>query len=207
MSKKSQKRTRAVDHVQEPEPPARGGLRPRGRSRRSFLRKLWVGLGILAGAEFVGVVFAFLRPRKPPVRETDFGGIIEAGPIDDFEPDSVTAFIRGQFYLSRLKDGGFLALSRKCRQFYLSRLKDGGFLALSRKCTHLGCTVPWDSEGNIFLCPCHSSAFDRTGEVISPPAPRALDLHPVDIENGIVRVDTGKKIKRKSFKISQVVRP
>jgi cytochrome b6-f complex iron-sulfur subunit len=187
MSKKSQKRTRAVDHVQEPEPPARGGLRPRGRSRRSFLRKLWVGLGILAGAEFVGVVFAFLRPRKPPVRETDFGGIIEAGPIDDFEPDSVTAFIRGQFYLSRLKDGGFLALSRKC--------------------THLGCTVPWDSEGNIFLCPCHSSAFDRTGEVISPPAPRALDLHPVDIENGIVRVDTGKKIKRKSFKISQVVRP
>jgi cytochrome b6-f complex iron-sulfur subunit len=187
MSKKSQKRTRAVDHVQEPEPPARGGLRPRGRSRRSFLRKLWVGLGILAGAEFVGVVFAFLRPRKPPVRETDFGGIIEAGPIDDFEPDSVTAFIRGQFYLSRLKDGGFLALSRKC--------------------THLGCTVPWDSEGNIFLCPCHSSTFDRTGEVISPPAPRALDLHPVDIENGIVRVDTGKKIKRKSFKISQVVRP
>jgi cytochrome b6-f complex iron-sulfur subunit len=187
MSKKSQKRTRAVDHVQEPEPPARGGLRPRGRSRRSFLRKLWVGLGILAGAEFVGVVFAFLRPRKPPVRETDFGGIIEAGPIDDFEPDSVTAFIRGQFYLSRLKDGGFLALSRKC--------------------THLGCTVPWDSEGNIFLCPCHSSAFDRTGEVISPPAPRALDLHPVDIENGIVRVDTGKKIKRKSFKLSQVVRP
>jgi cytochrome b6-f complex iron-sulfur subunit len=187
MSKKSQKRTRAVDHVQEPEPPARGGLRPRGRSRRSFLRKLWVGLGILAGAEFVGVVFAFLRPRKPPVRETDFGGIIEAGPIDDFEPDSVTAFIRGQFYLSRLKDGGFLALSRKC--------------------THLGCTVPWDSEGNIFPCPCHSSAFDRTGEVISPPAPRALDLHPVDIENGIVRVDTGKKIKRKSFKISQVVRP
>ena len=187
MSKKSQKRTRAVDHIQEPEPPARGGLRPRGRSRRSFLRKLWVGLGILAGAEFVGVVFAFLRPRKPPVRKTDFGGIIEAGPIDDFEPDSVTAFIRGQFYLSRLKDGGFLALSRKC--------------------THLGCTVPWDSEGNIFLCPCHSSAFDRTGEVISPPAPRALDLHPVDIENGIVRVDTGKKIKRKSFKISQVVRP
>ena len=187
MSKKSQKRTRAVDHIQEPEPPARGGLRPRGRSRRSFLRKLWVGLGILAGAEFVGVVFAFLRPRKPPVRKTDFGGIIEAGPIDDFEPDSVTAFIRGQFYLSRLKDGGFLALSRKC--------------------THLGCTVPWDSEGNIFLCPCHSSAFDRTGEVISPPAPRALDLHPVDIENGIVRVDTGKKIKRKSFKLSQVVRP
>jgi cytochrome b6-f complex iron-sulfur subunit len=176
MSKKRESRVKKADHTQEPE-----------KSRRTFLRGLWIGLGILASAEFVGVGFAFLRPRKSPVIKTDFGSIIEAGPIDNFEPDSVTAFVRGQFYLSRLKDGGFLALSRKC--------------------THLGCTVPWDSDGNIFLCPCHSSAFDVTGEVISPPAPRPLDLHPVDIENGIVRVDTSKMIKRKSFKVSQVVRP
>ena len=176
MSKKSQKITSKGDQIQETE-----------NSRRTFLRRLWIGLGILAGAEFAGVVFAFLRPRKSPTIETDFGRIIEAGPIDNFESESVTAFIRGQFYLSRLKDGGFLALSRKC--------------------THLGCTVPWDSKENLFLCPCHSSSFDRTGEVISPPAPRPLDLHPVDIENGIVRVDTRKKIKREDFKISQVVRP
>jgi cytochrome b6-f complex iron-sulfur subunit len=99
----------------------------------------------------------------------------------------VTAFIRGRFYLSRLKDGGFLALSRKC--------------------THLGCTVAWESEKKIFLCPCHASAFDMTGEVISPPAPRALDLYPVVIENDMVMVDTGNRIKRRGFKISQVVRP
>jgi cytochrome b6-f complex iron-sulfur subunit len=176
MSRKSQNRIETAEHVKESEP-----------SRRTFLRGLWIGLGILAVAEFAGVVFAFLRPRKSPVSKTELGGIIEAGPIDDFKPESVTAFILGQFYLSRLKDGGFLDISRKC--------------------THLGCTVTWDSDGNIFLCPCHSSAFDLTGEVISPPAPRPLDLHPVDIENGIVRVDTGKKIKRKSFKLSQVVRP
>jgi cytochrome b6-f complex iron-sulfur subunit len=176
MSKKSQNKTGTPDHIQEPD-----------RSRRNFLRRIWIGLGILAGLEFTGVVFAFLRPRKPPVRQEDFGSIIEAGTVNDFEPDSVTAFIRGQFYLSRLKDGGFLALSRRC--------------------THLGCTVPWNADNDIFLCPCHSSAFDRTGEVIAPPAPRPLDLHPVIIENGIVRVDTGKKIKRKGFKISQVVRP
>ena len=176
MSKKSPKKIRPVDPVQETD-----------KSRRRFLIRLWVGLGIFAGIEFLGVVFAFLRPRKPPVREEDFGGIFEIGSVDDFEPESVTAFIRGQFYLSRLKDGGFMALSRKC--------------------THLGCTVSWESQSKIFLCPCHASAFDITGEVISPPAPRALDLHPVDIENGVVTVDTGKRIKRKGFKISQVVRP
>jgi cytochrome b6-f complex iron-sulfur subunit len=176
MSKKNRTKKSSIDPVQEPD-----------KSRRRFLRRLWIGVGIFAGLEFIGVVFAFLRPRRPPGREEDFGGIFEVGQVDDFEPDSVTAFIRGQFYLSRLKDGGFLALSRKC--------------------THLGCTVLWESESEKFHCPCHASAFDITGEVISPPAPRALDLYPLVIENGIVTVDTGKRIKRRGFKISQVVRP
>ena len=176
MSKKNREKKRSIEPVQKPD-----------KSRRRFLYRLWVGAGIFAGLEFIGVVFAFLRPRRSPIKEENFGGIFEVGQVDDFTPDSVTAFIRGQFYLCRLKDGGFLALSRKC--------------------THLGCTVLWESESKIFLCPCHASAFDITGEVISPPAPRALDLYPLIIENGIVTVDTGKRIKRRGFKISQVVRP
>jgi cytochrome b6-f complex iron-sulfur subunit len=153
--------------------------------RRSFLQKLWIGLGIVALAEFFGVGIAFLRPRKPAARKGDFGSIIEAGPVEKFAPDSVTAFIRGQFYLSRLEDGGFIALSRRC--------------------THLGCTVPWDADKKKFLCPCHSSAFDIRGDIISPPASRALDIYPVTIENAIVKVDTGRKIRRNGFESSQVV--
>lgn len=153
-------------------------------SRRNFFRKIWTGLGILALAEFAGVGLAFLSPRKHLSREGSFGGIVEAGPVDDFGPDSVTAFVRGRFYLSRLKDCGFLALSRSC--------------------THLGCTVPWYSEKKKFICPCHSSSFDIAGEVISPPAPRALDLYRVFIENGIIKVDTGRKIRRSGFEAAQV---
>ena len=33
-------------------------------SRRSFLNKLWIGLGLVALAEVVAVVFAFLRSNK-----------------------------------------------------------------------------------------------------------------------------------------------
>ncbi len=153
-------------------------------TRRKFFSKIWMGLGILALAEFAGVGLAFLSPRKHLPREGSFGNIVETGPVDDFGPDSVTAFIRGRFYLSRLKEGGFLALSRTC--------------------THLGCTVPRDSEKKKFLCPCHSSSFDIAGEVISPPAPRALDLYRVFIENGIIKVDTGRKIRRTEFKAAQV---
>jgi cytochrome b6-f complex iron-sulfur subunit len=107
--------------------------------------------------------------------------------VGNFVVDTVTAFKRGRFYLCRLEDGGFLALSRTC--------------------THLGCTVPWVAEDKKFACPCHASSFDITGNVISAPASRALDIYRVMIENKVVKVDTSTMIKRSSFKPDQVVYP
>jgi cytochrome b6-f complex iron-sulfur subunit len=152
-------------------------------TRRTFFWWMWAGLGCLAVAEYIVVTLDFLRPGKRR-REDGGGGIVVAGPVERFEPGTVTAFPQGKFYLSRLNDGGFLALSREC--------------------THLGCTVPWDSERMQFVCPCHASMFDITGEVLSPPAPRALDFYPVRIENGIVKVDTRRAKTRKAFEIAQV---
>ncbi len=160
---------------------------PAGSSRRSFLTKLWFALGFVALAEFIAVAFAFLRPGKPQAHPENADAVVTAGAVNTFVPDSVTAFVRGRFYLARLADGGFLALSRKC--------------------THLGCTVPWVEREKRFACPCHASAFDITGNVISPPAPRPLDIHPLVIENGIVKVDTSRTIKRSEFKTEQVVYP
>jgi cytochrome b6-f complex iron-sulfur subunit len=134
--------------------------------------------------EGVWIVVDFLRPRA---RETtDAGTIVVAGPVDQFEPGSVTAFPEGRFYLARLRDGGFLALSRQC--------------------THLGCTVPWDAEQQRFVCPCHASAFDARGDVLSPPAPRALDLFPIRIENDVVKVDVSSPERRSAFRPDQVTR-
>lgn len=154
-------------------------------SRRSFFTKLWVFLGIIALAELVTVLFGYFKPRKQTVTDSAAELIINAGHIDKFKPGTVTAFVRGKFYLARLNDGGFLALSRTC--------------------THLGCTVPWVAQQNKFICPCHSSEFDIRGEVLSPPAPRALDIHPIVIENNMVKVNTGKRIKRPAFEVEQVV--
>ena len=153
-------------------------------SRRSLLSKLWVLLGIVALAELIALVFAFFKPRKQRVSKAERDAIITAGPLDSFLPGTVTAFVRGKFYLARLNDGGFLALSRSC--------------------THLGCTVPWVAKENKFICPCHSSEFDITGEVISPPAPRALDIYKIIIENNIVMVDTSRRKKRSEFASGQI---
>jgi cytochrome b6-f complex iron-sulfur subunit len=153
-------------------------------SRRSFLNKLWIGLGLVALAEVVAVVFSFLRSNKSKPRGIDSQAMVTAGAVDTFEANSITAFVRGRFYLARLEDGGFLALSSKC--------------------THLGCTVPWVEKEMKFACPCHGSAFDITGNVIHSPAPRPLDIYPIVIENDVVKVDTSKPIKRNQFRAEQV---
>ncbi len=156
-------------------------------TRRSFLSKLWIGLGFVAVAEFITVAFAFLKSQKAKAREEDLATVVTAGVVDRFTPNSVTAFVRGRFYLARLENGGFLALSRKC--------------------THLGCTVPWLEKEMKFTCPCHASTFDIAGNVINSPAPRPLDTYSILIENNVVKVDTSNPIKRDQFKMSQVVYP
>jgi cytochrome b6-f complex iron-sulfur subunit len=152
-------------------------------ARRGVLRILWKALGILALLELVAVMVAFFWPRKEQVEENVFGGIVTAGAVESFEPDSVTAF--------------------KIGQFYLARLPDGCFLALSRKCSHLGCTVAWAAEDGQFICPCHASVYDIRGDVVRSPAPRALDYFPVIIENDVVKVNTAKAVKRNRFQGSQ----
>jgi len=157
------------------------------QSRRSFLNKLWLLLGGLAFAEMIALVFTFFKPTEPETTAADEDTIITAGPVDNFEPGTVSAFVAGRFYLARLEDGGFLAMSRRC--------------------THLSCTVPWVSAENKFICPCHSSEFDIRGEVIQPPAPRALDLYAIEIRNNVLNVDTSKLSKRSVFSANQVTYP
>ena len=156
-----------------------------GGTRRSFLNRLWFALGLVALGELVAVAVAFLLPRRRAAESLGATAVVEAGAVDSFALNSVTAFVRGKFYLCRLADGGFLAVSRKC--------------------THLGCTLPWVEKEQRFVCPCHASAFDIRGEVVSPPAPRALDLFRMTIENDIVKVDTRTPLKRSGFRKEQVL--
>jgi cytochrome b6-f complex iron-sulfur subunit len=153
-------------------------------SRRDVLKTAWVALGSLVALEAGGLTLAYMQPR---LAEGEFGGQITAGLVDDFPPGSVTHIANARAYLSRLPDGGFLAIYQRC--------------------THLGCSVPWDQSANAFTCPCHSSEFDPQGELLSPPAPRPLDIFPVVIEAGEVKIDTAAPVSRQSFEPAQVVYP
>ncbi|NOX61221.1 MAG: Rieske (2Fe-2S) protein [Chloroflexi bacterium] len=151
-------------------------------SRRHFLRLGANALAALATLEILGASLLFLKPRS---MEGEFGGMVKAGPTDSFPPGSITEFPDGRFFLIRAKDGGFLAVYRRC--------------------THLGCAVSWEPAANEFVCPCHGSHFDFYGDVQNPPAPRALDAFAVHIEEGDVWVDTSRPQSRDEFKSDQLV--
>ncbi len=153
-------------------------------SRREFLIKLWKWLGVIAAAETSAVFLGFLFSGKNENKGLKPKQLLNAGSIDSFKNNTVTVFRGGRFYLARLDDGGFIALSLRC--------------------THLGCSINWHEDKKRFICPCHSSAFYINGEVQNPPAPNALDYYPVIIESGYVKVDTGTKLARSRFEKSQV---
>ena len=144
----------------------------------------WKGLGILAALEGVGMISAYIFTGKNKHTSAP-KTLLEVGPVDSFGLNTVSAFMGGRFYLARLQDGGFIALSLRC--------------------THLGCSISWEENKKRFVCPCHSSAFDISGEVLNPPAARALDYYPVLIENGIVKVDIGSLKERNSYRKDQLV--
>jgi len=150
-------------------------------SRRRFLG--WVWGASLAGL-FGQAGIALLQFFKPRVAPGSIGGDVVAGVPEEFAPGTVNYIQKGRFYISRLEDGGVLALWQRC--------------------THLGCTVPWREDEGQFHCPCHSSLFSRQGEVIGGPAPRPLDLFPVSLRDGDLVVDTSRPIEREAFDSSQV---
>ena len=158
---------------------------PTSPGRRSALFWAVLGLASAALAELAWIVTSFVRPQRRMAAERG-SALVVAGAVDDFAPGSVTALPAGRFYLVRLEDGGFLALHRRC--------------------PHLGCTVPWEEKAKRFVCPCHGSSFDIRGDLQSPPAPRALDLFPVRIENSLVKVDVSRPIERSRFEAAQAVR-
>lgn len=151
-------------------------------SRRRFLSMGLAALSTIALAEVGGASLLFLQPRA---LDGEFGGVVTAGLVDSFDLGSVTEFPDGRFFLIRAADGGFLALHNRC--------------------THLGCAVTWQPENDGFFCPCHASNFSGTGEVKNAPASRPLDSLAITIDQGQVRVDTGRIQTRDRFTPDQLV--
>ena len=68
---------------------------------------------------------------------------------------------------------------------------DGVFYAIDDTCTHRGGPLSeGDLGGKEVTCPWHGAVFDvTTGEVLSPPAPRAVSQYSTRVEGEDVEVE------------------
>ncbi|CAN5380535.1 hypothetical protein BH09PLA1_BH09PLA1_32450 [soil metagenome] len=115
-------------------------------NRRQFL--------ILSSAVAIGC-----DRREGPVASTQptsnpsGANIVDAGAIDAFKTDAV---------YDQFREQGFFIIRREKTLF-----------ALSAICTHKGCKVRAQSDQS-FLCKCHGSTFDASGQVTKGPAKQDL---------------------------------
>ncbi|MCU4166387.1 ubiquinol-cytochrome c reductase iron-sulfur subunit [Carboxylicivirga caseinilyticus] len=147
-------------------------------NRRTFIKR---AVYALLSLEIIYVFTGLLRKKKAK-KVSD--GWFDAGNINFFEKGKVYPF--------------------GAAHFYLSRLEDGGLLAISIHCTHLGCAIQFNQNKDRFVCPCHASSFNKYGEVLSPPATRALDIYPITIQDDKVMVDVNSPLRRNKYENSQV---
>jgi cytochrome b6-f complex iron-sulfur subunit len=149
-------------------------------TRRQFLGVIWGASFVALVGQFGAALFNFFQPRTV---EGGFGGKVNAGLVKEYKPGTVS-YVQGG-------------------HFYISRLDNGNLLALWQRCTHLGCTVPYVKSKGQFQCPCHGSIFNTKGEVLGGPAPRPMDLFPIEIVAGRIIVDTSQPISREQYEPSQ----
>lgn len=83
---------------------------------------------------------------------------------------------------------------------WLVRQKPGAkpaVVAFSAECPHLGCAVNLAPDGQRFLCPCHTSAFDLQGNPSNQVPPRPLDRLEVEMSDA---ADPEVRVKFERFR-------
>ena len=150
-------------------------------NRRKVLITIGNSVSGIVGFGTIGVMYKFLSPNvilEPPTR-------FQIGTPDNFQPNTV--------------------IFDEEHHLFIIRNEQGQFYTLSSICTHLGCTINWrpvidpaNPEG-IISCPCHGSIYDKTGHVVSGPAPRSLDKYRMILKNGRLMIDTNEIVSEEDM--------
>ncbi len=72
-------------------------------------------------------------------------------------------------------------------KFLISRTAANTFSAIDAICTHEGCTITGATTTE-FVCPCHGSRYNRSGQVIGGPAKASLRQYATTFADGVVTI-------------------
>jgi cytochrome b6-f complex iron-sulfur subunit len=136
--------------------------------RREFTQ--WVGLGLLSSS----LPIAIAACKSDPTVDSGAGaGFASLGTVADLDAAGVLA------------QDGFQG-----KNVAVIRNPDSPdtLIAVDARCTHAGCTVNWERDRGLFLCPCHGSQFATDGSAQSGPTQKPLALYAAKIEDDQVWV-------------------
>ncbi len=137
-------------------------------TRRKSIQLL---LGFSIVSTFGGIVGPIVAYLIPPSTNSNTGGPVAVGKVEDFPVGSGTV------------------VSVNDKPVMLVNTKTGGMKAFSAICTHLGCIAAWDQKKGVIHCPCHEGLFNPvTGAVVSGPPPRPLPGYELVVKDGQVLI-------------------
>jgi cytochrome b6-f complex iron-sulfur subunit len=90
--------------------------------------------------------------------------------------------------VEKLKEvGGSAILKIKGKEILFIRESEEVIRALDPTCTHKKCTVEYNSDQELIVCPCHGSTYSSEGKVITGPAKESLTAFEATLsENRII---------------------
>jgi Rieske Fe-S protein len=83
--------------------------------------------------------------------------------------------------------GGAALVESTAGVFLLARTGTNAFSAVEAVCTHEGCTVS-GADGDVYVCPCHGSRYNRSGQVLHGPAMASLRQYATTVADGVVTI-------------------
>jgi cytochrome b6-f complex iron-sulfur subunit len=83
--------------------------------------------------------------------------------------------------------GGAVLVESTAGVFLLARTSASAFSAVDAICSHESCTIT-GTDGNTYVCPCHGSRYNRSGQVTAGPAKASLRQFATSFTDNVVTI-------------------
>ena len=147
--------------------------------RKEFLIKLGIGTGVAIISPMV-----FSGCDESETKPDDNGDSDNNGDESSNDGVDFTIDLTDENYSDLQEEGGYVYEN----DIIIAYLGNDEYFALSKICTHNQCTVEYNDEKELLVCPCHGSEYNIDGDVTSGPAEDPLKEYKTELNDQVLRI-------------------